>query len=88
MTVISSNVGKNPLEEMEQSPQSIKDSKMKKEKKKDSQMQYLVQFQKWQNDLGLFPRQTIQHHSNISMPQAMMQKKLKLTGSVKTYKTF
>ena len=29
MTVISSNVGKNPLEEMEQSPQSIKDSKMK-----------------------------------------------------------
>ena len=26
-----------------------------------------VQFQKWQNDLGSFPRQTIQHHSNPSL---------------------
>ena len=26
-----------------------------------------MQSQKWQNDLGLFPRQTIQHHSNLSI---------------------
>ena len=26
-----------------------------------------VQFQKWQNDLGSFPRQIIQHHSNPSL---------------------
>ena len=28
-------------------------------------MQYLGAISKWQNDLGLFPRQTIQHHSNL-----------------------
>ena len=26
-----------------------------------------MQSQKWQNDLGLFPRQTIQYHSNPSL---------------------
>ena len=26
-----------------------------------------MQFQKQQNDLGSFPRQTIQHHSNLSL---------------------
>ena len=26
-----------------------------------------MQFQKWQNDLSSFPRQTIQHHSNLSL---------------------
>ena len=30
-------------------------------------VQYLVQSQKWQNDLGSFPRQTIQHDSNPSL---------------------
>ena len=30
-------------------------------------MQYWVQSQKQQNDLGLFPRQIIQHHSNLSL---------------------
>ena len=30
-------------------------------------MQYLMQSQKWQNDLCLFPRQTIQYHSNPSL---------------------
>ena len=30
-------------------------------------MQYWVQSQKWQNDLSLFPKQTIQHHSNPSL---------------------
>ena len=44
-----------------------------------------VQPQKWQNDLGSFPRQTIQHHNN---PSIIQLKKLKLTGPVKTYKTF
>ena len=28
-------------------------------------MQYLGAISKWQNDLGLFPRQTIQYHSNL-----------------------
>ena len=35
-----------------------------------------VQFQKWQNDLGSFPRQTIQQHSNISLCLNLMPKKL------------
>ena len=30
-------------------------------------VQYLVQSQKWQNDLDSFPRQTIQHDSNPSL---------------------
>ena len=39
-----------------------------------------------QRDLCSFPRQTIQHHINASLwPN---QKKLKLNGSMKTYKTF
>ena len=28
-------------------------------------MQYLGAISKWQNDLSLFPRQTIQHHRNL-----------------------
>ena len=47
-----------------------------------------VQSQKQQNYLGLFPRQTIQHHSNPIIPQPLMPKKLKLIRSMKTYKTF
>ena len=46
------------------------------------------QFQKWQNDLCSSPRQTIQYHKSKSMPQCLMLKKLKLNGSMKTYKTF
>ena len=40
-----------------------------------------------QNDLSLFPRQTIQYHSN-PIPQPGTLNKLKLNGSMKTYKTF
>ena len=32
--------------------------------------------------------QTIQQHNNLSIPQPLMVKKLKLTSSMKTYKTF
>ena len=46
-----------------------------------------VQSQKWQNGLCSFPRQTIQYHSNISMSQLVMLKKLRLNSSMKTYKT-
>ena len=54
MTIISTSMGTNPLEEMEQSSQSTKEFKV----------QYLGAAQKWQNDLCSFPRQTIQYHSN------------------------
>ena len=40
------------------------------------------------NDLCSFPRQTIQYHSNPSLCPTSMLKKLKLNGSMKTYKTF
>ena len=43
--------------------------------------------QKRQNDLCSFPRQTIQYHGNPS-PQPVILKKLKLNGSMKTFKTF
>ena len=47
-----------------------------------------VQPQKLQNDLGLFPRQTIQHHSNPISASKLMPKRPKSNGSMKTYKTF
>ena len=48
-----------------------------------------MQSQKRQNDLCSFPRQTIQYHGNPSLyPQRVMLKKLKLSSSMKTYKTF
>ena len=36
----------------------------------------------------LLPRQTIQYHSNPSLQQSLMPKKLKLNGSMKAYKIF
>ena len=46
-----------------------------------------MQSQKQQNDLYLFPRQTIQYHNNPSLcPKTLMLKKLKLNSSMKTYK--
>ena len=49
-------VGKNPLEEWS-SPHS---------QQKSLKCSTWVKFQKWQNDLSSFSRQTIQHHSNPS----------------------
>ena len=40
------------------------------------------------NDLSSFLRQNTQFHSNPSMPQPVMPKKLKLNSSMKTYQTF
>ena len=57
MTIISTTVGKNPLEEMDYSSCQQKSSKCST----------WVQLQKWQNDLCSFPRQTIQYHSNPSL---------------------
>ena len=53
---------------------------------KSSKCSTWMQSQKRQNDLCLFPRQTIQYHSNPSlcMPQTVTLKKLELNGSVKT----
>ena len=51
MTIISTTVGKNPLEEMEQPSQPTK----------EPEMQYLGTNSKMTDDLELFPRQTIQH---------------------------
>ena len=43
-----------------------------------------LQPQKWQNDLGSFPRQVIQHHGNPSLcPLPPMSKKLNLISSLK-----
>ena len=79
MTVLSTTVGKNLLEKMEQPSESTRELKCNT----------WVQLQKQQNDLSSFPRQTIQHLSNLSLcPQLLMLKKLKLTGSMKIYNTF
>ena len=47
-----------------------------------------MQSQKRWNDLCLFPRQAIHITAIKSMPQPVALKKLKLHGSMKTYKTF
>ena len=58
----------------------------KKKKKKSPNCSTWIQPEKLQNDFCLFPRQTIQYYSNPSLCPDML-KKLKLNGSMKTYKT-
>ena len=59
---------------------------IKKKKKKSPNCSTWIQPEKLQNDFCLFPRQTIQYYSNPSLCPDML-KKLKLNGSMKTYKT-
>ena len=56
MTIVSTTVGKNPIEEMDSS-----------HNQQERTMLSLGTDSKRQNDLGPFPRQTIQHHSNPSL---------------------
>ena len=58
MTIISTTMGKNPLEKKWSSHCS---------QWKSLKCSTCTQFQKWQNDLCSFPRQTIQYHSNTSL---------------------
>ena len=46
--------------------ESLRRNGVVSEPTRESKMQYLVQSQKRQNDLGSFPRQTIQHHKNTT----------------------
>ena len=57
MTIISTTVGRNPLEEIE----------CHHGQQKSPKCSTWMQSQKRQNDLCLFPRQTIQYHSNPSL---------------------
>ena len=57
MTIVSTTVGRNPLERMKQ-PSS---------QQKSLKFSSWMQSQKQQNDLCLFPRQTIQYHGNPSL---------------------
>ena len=59
MTIISTTVGKNPLEEKEGLVALITNKRV--------WCSTWMQSQKWQNDLCSFPRQTIQYHSNPSL---------------------
>ena len=56
IAIISTTVGKNSLEV--ENPHSQQES---------LKCSIWVQSQKWQNDLGLFPRQNIQNHNNPSI---------------------
>ena len=56
IAILSTNVGKNSLEV--ENPHSQQES---------LKCSIWVQFQKWQNDLGLFPRQNIQNHNNTGI---------------------
>jgi len=56
MTIVSTTVGKNPLEEMEESSKSAK----------ESEKQYLDSISKM-TERSLFPRQSIQYHGNTSL---------------------
>ena len=77
---ISTTVGKNPLEETEQLKQSTDSPKCST----------CVQSQRWQNAVHFqskpFNITVIQPHATVIQPQ--IPKKLKLTGSMKTYNTF
>ena len=54
---LSTTVGKNPLEK----------NGVTISQQKSLKCSTWMQSQKWQNDLCLFPRQTIQYHSNPSL---------------------
>ena len=56
-TIISTTVGKNPLEEIE----------CHHSQQKSSKCSTWMQSQEQQNDICLFPRQTIHYHSNPSL---------------------
>ena len=72
-------MGKNPLEEMKQSSKSTKESKM----------QYLGTISKMTEwFLFISKASSSVPQQSKSMPQPVMLKKLKLNGSMKTYKTF
>ena len=79
MTIVSTTGGTNPSEEMEWPSWS----------EKESEMLFLDAVSKTR-ELSLFISKT--NHSisqeSKSMPQPVMLKKLKLNGSMKTYKTF
>ena len=79
MTIISTTVGRNPSEAMEYPSWSTK----------QSEMQYLDAISKT-TEWSLFISKA--NHSiswqSKSMPQPVTLKKLKLNGSMKTYKTF
>ena len=57
LTIISTTVGKNPIEEMDQPSRSTK----------TCEMQAWVKSEKPQNYLGMFPRQVIQHLNNANL---------------------
>ena len=78
MTIISTTVGKNHLEEWSNHYNQQKSPKNST----------WVQSEKQQKDLCSFPRQTIQSHSIQVYAQPAMLQKLKLSGSMKTYKAF
>ena len=78
MTIISTTVGKNPLEEMEEPSQSTK----------ESEMQYLDAVSKLQIDLCSYPRQIIQYHVIQTYAPTSNAEEAQLNGSMKTYKTF
>ena len=59
MTIISTTVGKNPLQEMEWPSCG--------HQQKSTKCSTWMQSQKRQNDLCLFPRQTIQYQNNPSL---------------------
>ena len=73
MTIISITVGKNPLEETQQ----------------ESEMQYLGAVSKMTEwSLFVSKGKPFSVTEIQTMPQPQMLKKLRLNGSMKTYKTF
>ena len=79
MTIISTTLGNNPLEEMEKPTWSTK----------ESEMQYLGAISKTIEGSWFISKasHSISQYSKY-MPQSVMLKKLKLKSSMKTYKTF
>ena len=66
MTAISTTVGKNPLVEVNSTKNPLVES-LSHIVNKSLKCSTWVQSQEQQNDLYLFPRQTIQYHSNPSL---------------------
>jgi len=79
MTIISTTVGKNPLEENGVATESTEDIEMHYLDAISKMTEWSLFISKAKNSLS---------QQSKSMPQPLMPKKLKLNSSMMTYKTF
>ena len=90
MIIISATVGKNPFKEIDAliASKRVWNAVLgcSTHLHTHELIIWVLMSQKWQNDLGLFPRKTIQHHSNPVYAPTTKAKETEVEPSMKNYK--